>query len=80
MIWLFLCYFIAFHANSRERFRAQFFEFWVVLLTQIRHSLKSALDKKASSIVYGLHFLQVWPSLNIAYEPLMQIQTDVCIE
>ena len=23
--------------------------------------LKSAPDKKASSIVYGLHFLQVWP-------------------
>ena len=42
--------------------------------------VKSAPDKKASSIVYGLHFLQVWPSLNIAYETLRQIQTDVCME
>ena len=33
--------------------------------------LKSAPDKKASSILYRLvlHFLQVWPSLNIVYEP-----------
>ena len=46
----------------------------------IMRILKSAPDKKASSIVYGLHFLQVWPSLNIAYEPLRQIQRDVCIE
>ena len=42
--------------------------------------LKSAPDKKASSIVYGLHFLQVRPSLNIVYEPLRQIQTEGCIE
>ena len=42
--------------------------------------LKSAPNKKACSIVYGLHILQVWPSLNIAYEPLRQIQTDICIE
>ena len=26
--------------------------------------LKSASDKKANSILYRLHFLQVWPSLN----------------
>ena len=42
--------------------------------------LKSAPNKKASSIVYGLHILQVWPSLNIAYEALRQIQRDVCID
>ena len=39
------------------------------------NALKSVPDKKASNIVYGLHFLQVWP-----YEHLSQIQTDVCIE
>ena len=48
--------------------------------TKIASLVKSAPDKKASSIVYGLHFLQVWPSLNIAYELLRQVQTDVCIK
>ena len=46
----------------------------------LRNLLKSATDKMVSSILYRLHFLQVWPSLNIAYELLRQIQTDVCIE
>ena len=37
-------------------------------------------DKKASGIIYGFNFLQVWPSLNIACEPSRQIHTDVCIQ
>ena len=35
-------------------------------LVFLESSLKSAPDKKASSNLYRLHFLQVWPSLNIA--------------
>ena len=50
------------------------------MLDQFYIILKSAPDKEARSIVYGLHFLQVQPSLKIAYEQLKQIQTDVCIE
>ena len=42
----------------------------LITFTQVVKNMKSAPDKKACSIVYRLHILQVWPSLNNAYEPL----------
>ena len=41
---------------------------------------KSDTDNKTSSNVYGINFLQVWPSLDIVYGPFRKIQTDIRIE